>query len=374
MEPLLEFGSSHRIVWIQRLPRSASDNTNTVIQSIGTGIVGSSDEEKSRKHLEDWKEGTVILVPSNGGKAVGWIHDYKGGDCGSNDNEARDGEADAEDASKSNSGPAVLLMAKIPATLLAKGKTEQQQNHPDSEQPHWVNTLLTCCNDGLHEWTASNLEESNNCSYYTFPSVTRERIVQALQAARNREDHGMIEKVAKANAAAAPIPSPVNTPAANSEAAAAAEASAPCSITKKEKCEPCEGLDKSALLSLDQAKSALAAMTPQGIWSIQESSTPEDGPVLQFHFTAKNFQAALNAINAMGAVAEREGHHPNFHLTNYRQVSVDIYTHKLGGLTKNDFVLAEMLSSEVCIEYSPKWLRENQAASSTSGQHRKDNR
>lgn len=67
-EPLVEFGSSHRIVWVERLPKGGT------IVSIGKGIIGSSDEEKSRTNL-DWKEGEVYLVPSNGGKAVGWLYD-----------------------------------------------------------------------------------------------------------------------------------------------------------------------------------------------------------------------------------------------------------------------------------------------------------
>lgn len=58
----------------------------------------------------------------------------------------------------------------------------------------------------------------------------------------------------------------------------------------------------------------------------------------------------------MGAIAERESHHPDFHLTNYRNVDVQLYTHKLGGVTENDVQLAEILDKEVTIVYSPKWL------------------
>jgi 4a-hydroxytetrahydrobiopterin dehydratase len=88
--------------------------------------------------------------------------------------------------------------------------------------------------------------------------------------------------------------------------------------------------------------------------------------ILHRHYVTKNFQTALDSINAIGAIAEREGHHPNLHLTNYREVEIEIYTHKLNGLSKNDFILAEQISKEVSIDYSPKWLRENPDASSTS--------
>ena len=76
----------------------------------------------------------------------------------------------------------------------------------------------------------------------------------------------------------------------------------------------------------------------------------------------KTFQAALDAINAMGAIAERENHHPDFHLASYREVRVDIYTHSVKGVTENDITLAELFMQEVKIVYSPKWLKEHPEA------------
>jgi 4a-hydroxytetrahydrobiopterin dehydratase len=129
------------------------------------------------------------------------------------------------------------------------------------------------------------------------------------------------------------------------------------------KCAPCEGLDDSAKLSLDAAKSMQQSVPCLSLWTIVEKKDANNGMLtLNYTYTAKNFQAALDSINAIGAIAEREGHHPNLHLTNYRDVRIEIYTHKLGGLSNNDFVLAEKISKEVQIEYSPKWLRENPAA------------
>lgn len=84
------------------------------------------------------------------------------------------------------------------------------------------------------------------------------------------------------------------------------------------------------------------------------------------NFTAKNFQAALDAINACGAVAEAESHHPNFHLTNYREVGVDVWTHKLGGVTENDLILAQKLDAQVQVDYSPRWLKAHPEAASTA--------
>ena len=40
------------------------------------------------------------------------------------------------------------------------------------------------------------------------------------------------------------------------------------------------------------------------------------------------------------AIAEAEGHHPDLHLEGYRNLSIEIWTHAIGGLSENDFILA----------------------------------
>jgi 4a-hydroxytetrahydrobiopterin dehydratase len=119
-------------------------------------------------------------------------------------------------------------------------------------------------------------------------------------------------------------------------------------------CIPCSSLD---LLSPEEVQKRLETSLP--LW---ELATSEKGPFLRRKFTAKTFQAALDSINAFGAIAERENHHPDFHMTDYREVEVVLWTHKLNGITESDFVLAEMLNSEVTVVYSPKWLREHPEA------------
>ena len=68
------------------------------------------------------------------------------------------------------------------------------------------------------------------------------------------------------------------------------------------------------------------------------------GSVVDGHHLAKtyefpNFVDALAFVNAVGAIAEQEGHHPDLHLS-WGKVSVEIWTHKIDGLTESDFVLA----------------------------------
>lgn len=60
---------------------------------------------------------------------------------------------------------------------------------------------------------------------------------------------------------------------------------------------------------------------------------------LHRRFVFPDFNAAMQFVNAMAAVAEAEGHHPDF-TVHYREVDVTIWTHAAGGLTRNDFILA----------------------------------
>ena len=48
---------------------------------------------------------------------------------------------------------------------------------------------------------------------------------------------------------------------------------------------------------------------------------------------------ALAFVNAIGQIAEQEGHHPDISLS-WGKVIVKIYTHKIKGLTESDFILA----------------------------------
>lgn len=119
------------------------------------------------------------------------------------------------------------------------------------------------------------------------------------------------------------------------------------------KCLPCESLDKSHLLSLQQVESELASMT----WKLCDDSTK-----ITRTYTAKNFQSAMDSLTEIGKIAERENHHPDMHLTGYRNVEIVLFTHSLGGISLNDIAMAKMIDDEVSFNYSPKWLREHPEA------------
>lgn len=54
----------------------------------------------------------------------------------------------------------------------------------------------------------------------------------------------------------------------------------------------------------------------------------------------KDFGEALNFVNAVGAIAEKEQHHPDISIFSYNKVKVRLTTHAIGGLSDNDFILA----------------------------------
>lgn len=60
---------------------------------------------------------------------------------------------------------------------------------------------------------------------------------------------------------------------------------------------------------------------------------------LERRYAFDDFAAALAFTNRVGAIAEEAGHHPAL-LTEYGSVTVSWWTHKIGGLHRNDFVMA----------------------------------
>ncbi|KAI8468724.1 MAG: pterin 4 alpha carbinolamine dehydratase-domain-containing protein [Monoraphidium minutum] len=85
------------------------------------------------------------------------------------------------------------------------------------------------------------------------------------------------------------------------------------------------------------------------------------GDAISRSFTAKNFVAAVNFLNRITPVVEEEGHHPDVHITNWRDVEIVFTTHAIGGLAMADFVMAAKVD-RIPVDYSPKWLKQQQAA------------
>jgi 4a-hydroxytetrahydrobiopterin dehydratase len=60
---------------------------------------------------------------------------------------------------------------------------------------------------------------------------------------------------------------------------------------------------------------------------------------LEREFKFKDFRDALSFTNKVGELAEVQSHHPDFYLA-WGKVKLQLWTHKIDGLTESDFVMA----------------------------------
>ena len=93
---------------------------------------------------------------------------------------------------------------------------------------------------------------------------------------------------------------------------------------------PCEGgVDP---CTLDEANSQLGELEGWGL--------THDGQRIRKDWKVKHFMAGMDFFQKCAQVAEEDGHHPDLHIEGYRNVSVELWTHAIGGLSENDFILA----------------------------------
>jgi 4a-hydroxytetrahydrobiopterin dehydratase len=96
------------------------------------------------------------------------------------------------------------------------------------------------------------------------------------------------------------------------------------------KCLPCEGgVDP---CSLPEAESQLQNLDG---WYLTH-----EGQRIRKDWTARHFMAGMDFFGRVAEIAEADGHHPDLHLEGYRNVSIELWTHAIGGLSENDFILA----------------------------------
>ncbi len=69
----------------------------------------------------------------------------------------------------------------------------------------------------------------------------------------------------------------------------------------------------------------------------------EGGTKLEKDFYFSNFTDAVCLLNRIAELAEESNHHPDLHLTNYKNLKVLLTTHSAGGLTQLDFKMAAQI-------------------------------
>jgi 4a-hydroxytetrahydrobiopterin dehydratase len=96
------------------------------------------------------------------------------------------------------------------------------------------------------------------------------------------------------------------------------------------KCQPCEGgVPKFSSAEAEQQLEHLSG------WQLAAN-----GERIRKNWTVKNFVAGIEFFQAVARLAEEEQHHPDLHLEGYRHLWIEIWTHAIGGLSENDFILA----------------------------------
>jgi 4a-hydroxytetrahydrobiopterin dehydratase len=82
-------------------------------------------------------------------------------------------------------------------------------------------------------------------------------------------------------------------------------------------------------LSRDEA-AALAREVPT--WAVK-------GEGVEKEFAFRDFREAIGSVNEVADIADAQDHHPDI-LISYNKVRLTFSTHKIGGLSRNDFIMA----------------------------------
>lgn len=99
-------------------------------------------------------------------------------------------------------------------------------------------------------------------------------------------------------------------------------------------CVPCEG--GTPPLSHEKEEEFLKDIPG---WQVIADGTHR----LRRQFKFKDFKDALSFVNKVGEIAEEEQHHPDIYFT-WGKVQIDLFTHAVGGLSENDFILASKIN------------------------------
>lgn len=98
--------------------------------------------------------------------------------------------------------------------------------------------------------------------------------------------------------------------------------------------ERCEQIQKGSLLLQPTEVQHLLIQIPS--WALGEN-------VIQRQFMFKKFHEAMDFVNGVAAIANEQDHHPDI-VISYNKVLLSLTTHKIKGLSRNDFILAAKIN------------------------------
>jgi 4a-hydroxytetrahydrobiopterin dehydratase len=105
----------------------------------------------------------------------------------------------------------------------------------------------------------------------------------------------------------------------------------------EQQCIPCRG--DVPPLTREQLAPLVAQIDPA--WEVRDVPDDRRGSVttLKREYRFKDFRNAMAFADGVGEIAEEQQHHPDLHVA-WGKVGVEIWTHKIGGLTESDVVFA----------------------------------
>lgn len=115
-----------------------------------------------------------------------------------------------------------------------------------------------------------------------------------------------------------------------------------CDQLTSKKCVPCEGS-----VPKFSAKEAANQIQHLDGWELTHNNER-----IRKSWVVTNFLAAMSFFEKVAEISEAEGHHPDLHLVQYRNVTIELWTHAIGGLSENDFICAAKID-ELPIDLKP---------------------
>jgi 4a-hydroxytetrahydrobiopterin dehydratase len=103
---------------------------------------------------------------------------------------------------------------------------------------------------------------------------------------------------------------------------------------KEKKCKPCSG-EEEALKG--DAIQVFFRQLKDG-WEVL------DDKKIRKTFSFDNFRESMDFAQKIADIADEEDHHPDL-CVHYTNVEVELSTHKIGGLSENDFILADKIDN-----------------------------
>lgn len=106
---------------------------------------------------------------------------------------------------------------------------------------------------------------------------------------------------------------------------------------QEQKCTPCE--QGGEPLKEQQENELMSKI--QG-WELDRSGTH----MIRKTFDLGSFPGAIEFVDRIAKTAQEENHHPDIHIS-YKKVTIELSTHKIGGLSDNDFIMAAKIDEMI---------------------------